>query len=95
MWFCGCDACDEPWEDVADALEEVVLSVAERGTTERLDRRGYGRARYWLDPSYRRRWSSAISKHAMRAEVLEAAIRSSRELDRGRWMPWTPRTRGV
>jgi hypothetical protein len=95
MWFCGCDACDEPWEDVADWLEEVVLSVAERGTTERLDRRRRGRARYWLDASSRRRRAGSISKSAMRSEVLESAIASSRELDHGRWMPWTPRTSTV
>lgn len=93
MWFCGCDACDEPWEDVADSLEEVVLSVAERGITERLDRRERGRARYWLDLSRRRRWSGSIPKRGMRPEVLETAHRSSRQLDHGQWMPWTPRTR--
>jgi hypothetical protein len=25
---CGCDACDDRWEDVADAMEEAVLTAA-------------------------------------------------------------------
>jgi hypothetical protein len=95
MWFCGCDACDEPWEDVADSLEDVVLSVAERGTTERIDGRIRGRARYWLDPSRGRVWAGSIPKRGMRLEILEAASSSSRERDHGRWMPWTPRTSTV
>ncbi len=95
MWFCGCDACDEPWEDVADSLEDVVLSVAERGTIERLDRRARGSARYRLDPSRRRMWDGSVPKRAMRPEILEAANDSSRELEDGRWMPWTPRASAV
>lgn len=95
MWFCGCDACDEPWEDVADSLEDVILSVAERGTTERLDRRRRGRARYWLDPSRRRMWAGSIPKREMRPQVLEAASTWPGEHDHGRWMPWTPRTSAV
>lgn len=95
MSFCGCDACDEPWEDVADSLEEVVLSVAESGTTERLDRRRQGSARYWLDPSRRRMWAGSIPKRVMRPEVLAAVSSSSHKLDHGWWMPWTPRTNGA
>ncbi|KAF2414330.1 hypothetical protein B1729_05280 [Microbacterium sp. B35-04] len=92
MWFCGCDACDEPWEDVADSLEDVILHVAERGTTERLDSRAWGSAHYRLDPSRRRMWGGSIAKRAMRPEILKAANNSSRELGDGRWLPWTPRT---
>lgn len=92
MWFCGCDACDEPWEDIADSLEDVVLTVAERGTTERIDRRAWGRARYWLDPSRRRIAAGSIPKSAMRPGILEAAKSSSRQLETGRWLPWTTRT---
>ena len=95
MWFCGCDACDEPWEDIADSLEDVILSVAEQGTTERINRRRRGKARYRLDPSRRRMWAGSIPKLAMRPEVLEAVSNSSRHLDDGRWMPWTPRTDAV
>lgn len=92
MSFCGCDACDEPWEDVADSLEEVILAVAERGTTERLDRRPRGHARYWLDPSRPRTWAGSIPMSMMRPAVLDAVRSTSLQLDHGRWLPWTRRT---
>lgn len=95
MWFCGCDACDEPWEDVADSLEDVILTVVDRGTTERLDRRRRGRARYWLDPSRRSAWAGSIPKQEMRPQLLEAVSSWYRKHEDGRWMPWTPRTSKV
>lgn len=91
MWFCGCDACDEPWTEVADSLEHVVLSVSGRGLTERLDRRRRGHARYWLDPTRRREWTGSRAKRGMRADVLAIADTSARQLEGGHWRPWTIR----
>lgn len=33
--FCGCDACDEPWEYSADEMEWQVFAVADGGLSER------------------------------------------------------------
>lgn len=92
MWFCGCDACDEPWDDVADSLEDVILSIAEHGMTEKVDRRAWGRARYALDPTEQDTWTGSIPKRMLRPEILEASHNTSRDLDQGRWRPWTRRS---
>ncbi|TQK20542.1 hypothetical protein FBY40_3079 [Microbacterium sp. SLBN-154] len=89
MWFCGCDACDEPWEEIADSLEHVVLAVSGHGLTERMDKRRRGYARYWLDPTRRREWSGALPKRGMRADALATATASTLRAHRGTWRPWT------
>lgn len=91
MWFCGCDACDEPWEGVADALEHVILTVVTRGLSERVDPHRRGSARYWLDSSQRRQLTGAIPKRGMSPAVLARATEASRRLGDGMWSPWTPR----
>lgn len=37
---CGCDACDETWEPLADDLEQIVLAVVEGRFAESLQRKG-------------------------------------------------------
>lgn len=34
---CGCDACDETWENIADEMESVVSSVVSGGYSESVD----------------------------------------------------------
>src|SRR5438270_3474905 len=37
---CGCDACDDAWQDIADTMEALVLAVADGTFTEWLDLTG-------------------------------------------------------
>ncbi|MFF1383472.1 DUF6226 family protein [Arthrobacter sp. NPDC058288] len=89
---CGCDACDEPAETVADRMEMLVLAVAAGGYSERY-------------PVGRRRWSeyaltavdgsgsesgSGEPGPADAARLQEAEVRL-REVARG-WRPWPLRS---
>jgi hypothetical protein len=62
MWFCGCDRCDDNWRDVADSLESVILAIAKNGLTEHVDKRPWGRARYWLHPDRSSKSSGSIPR---------------------------------
>jgi hypothetical protein len=94
LWFCGCGACDEPWEDVAEALEAVVLSLVAHGLTETIDPSRWGRARYWAGPTGME-WDGSLPKRSMRPEVLVRARQAVLKLEDGRWKPWIRRSDSV
>jgi hypothetical protein len=89
---CGCDACDERWEDAADAMEQLVFAVTDGSFNERITL-----------PA----WSAGKATVEYRIEVAGAGVRSgvahgvepdpavrddAARLDRlpgGRWQPWT------
>lgn len=86
---CGCDACDESWDTVAEELEWQVLAVAEGGLRESV-RDG--------DPPTIDMLLESPGIAAIRGEMSTDMIPPER-LERaravlagnGRWTPWTPR----
>jgi Family of unknown function (DUF6226) len=91
LWFCGCDSCDDRWQDVAEGLESVVLGIARSGFTEKVDRGRWGRARYWLDPTRPKRSAGSIPKSMVRADLLASATTTLATLPGGAWAGFTPR----
>jgi hypothetical protein len=91
LWFCGCEACDEPWEDVAEDLETVVLSLVAHGLTETIDSFRWGRARYWAGPTGKE-YEGSLPKSSMRPEMLANAKQAALKLEAGRWKPWIRRS---
>jgi hypothetical protein len=89
MWFCGCDYCDDRWQDVADHLEEVVLRVVRDGLTEVIDRRRRGRARFWLDRRRLREWSGSMPKTWSRSSDPAHWSNILASLPQGRWAAYT------
>ncbi|MCS3844355.1 DUF6226 family protein [Microbacterium sp. AK031] len=84
---CGCDACDETWERVADSMEWDVQTVVEGGYEERAGRQGEA---YRLSDADGSRSSSGQSQDVPRAR-LDAASGALTEID-GAWTAW-PRLR--
>ena len=91
MWFCGCDSCDDRWEDVAESLEHVVLHVVREGLAEVIDKRRHGRARYWLNRRRPQEWSGSVPKTLMRRLDLIEQARVLESLPQGRWSGYTGR----
>jgi len=90
MWFCGCDLCDETWQEVADALEEVFLQLARGGVAEGLKPGRSGQAR-WSLTSSSRDWSGVMPLKGVRRRERRLWAERLTELSEGRWSGWTPR----
>jgi hypothetical protein len=94
LWFCGCDACDEPWQDVADATEQVVLGLARGGVAERLVPGRLGRpriARFALTKP-RATWSGTVPTRGASRRELRRWQGELAGLTDGRWSGWTRRS---
>ncbi len=91
LWFCGCDLCDDRWEDTADSLETVVLAVARGGLTERIGRGPWGYARYSLDVNETPPWVGMIAKRSFPAAALREYRRLLENLPRGVWSEYSRR----
>ncbi len=81
---CGCDACDETWERMADRIEWDVQTVVEGGYEERADRQGVG---FRLSGVNGSRSSSGRSQDVPRTR-LDAASFALADID-GRWSAWS------
>ena len=89
---CGCDACDEPWDDVADEMERLVFAVTDGRFSERivLPPRSAGKAtvKYSIETLD----GAVQSGVAYDVEPDPALPDDAARLDRlpaGRWQPWT------
>ncbi|WP_210481592.1 DUF6226 family protein [Naasia sp. SYSU D00948] len=85
---CGCDACDETWDALADEMEWQVLAVASGGYREAVSRDAGLGVEYSLrggDGSARRSGRSRVEDHENAR--LQAAERALRGLPEG-WRPW-------
>lgn len=88
---CGCDACDENWETVADDLEWMVFAVVEGGFTERVTRRPRTRVSHRLERSDGYRGGKGLAgADTTRRQLADARDRLA-PLHGGRWEPWSPR----
>lgn len=89
---CGCDACDETWEKVADDMECLVLAVAEGTFVERIALTSDGTA----SVEYAIRSPNGTGRGGSRGGVeADSGLRDdAARLDRlpgGHWQPWTSR----
>ena len=87
---CGCDACDDTWQGMADELEQDVLAVVSGGYRESV---GAG-LRPWLE--YEMNYpggshSGRGERETIPAERLKVARQALRDLPDG-WAAWPPRT---
>jgi Family of unknown function (DUF6226) len=88
--MCGCDACDETWQVVADELESIVQIVASGGYREEVRRIGQQtRIACDLRATDGSHNSSSWVEAGPGADILDAAARLN-ELPGG-WAPWPPR----
>ena len=90
LWFCGCEVCDEPWEEIAGSLEEVVLGLAGGGVAESLGPGRSGRAR-WALTRWRRDWSGTVPSLGVRRRERHRWEDQLAQLPDGRWSGWTVR----
>lgn len=88
--FCGCDMCDETWQEVADALEDVFLQLARDGVAESLEPGRSGRARWSLTRSSGD-WSGVMPLKGVRRRQQRLWGEQLSQLADGRWSGWTPR----
>ncbi len=90
---CGCDACDDSAETVADDLEWRVFAVVEGGFTERVTRR----LRTWVSHGLERSDGYRGGEGLAGADTTRRQLADARDrlapLDGGRWEPWSPRER--
>ena len=94
MWFCGCDACDEPWEDTADWLESVILSVAAGELRERISHRPFARARSQLGGGASRLARGVHPVGNVDPGVLREMRNTLDSLTDGTWQPYSLRQGG-
>ena len=86
---CGCDACDDSWELLADEIEHTVLAVATGGFTERISNR-WRSMRHWS----LRDGDWAVSSGNVVQNVEPSRLKAYRkQLDAldGPWHPWSAR----
>ena len=89
---CGCDACDETWEDAADNMERLVFAVTDGRFSERivLPPRSDGKAtvEYRIEGG-----GGGVRSRVSHGVEPDSALRDeAARLDRlptGRWQPWT------
>jgi hypothetical protein len=93
MWFCGCDACDDRWQDTADSLEAVLLGVAQEGLTEVIPPRRRARAEYWLSRRRRTEWTGSMSKTTFRPADVEKWSRVLNTLPQSTWAAYSRRVK--
>jgi hypothetical protein len=86
--FCGCDACDERWDRLADELEWQTLAVTSGGFQERIVAGADLDVTMSLESAD---GSSSIGSQSQRvdfpADRVEVAEKRLRELG-GPWVPW-------
>ncbi|TQL47074.1 hypothetical protein FB562_0120 [Homoserinimonas aerilata] len=85
--FCGCDACDTPWEYEVDELEWRVLAVVAGGLSERHSGREFGHTLEAVDGGARSGGESLIEQVA--PERLAAAASVIDSVPDG-WASWPP-----
>ncbi len=95
MWFCGCDACDEPWEDTADWLESVILSVAAGELRERIGHHPFARARFQLGGDASRLARGVFPVGNVDPRVLRETRNTLDSLPDGTWQPYSLRQSGA
>jgi hypothetical protein len=95
MWFCGCDACDEPWEDTADWLENAILSVAAGELRERISHRPFARARFQLGGDASRLARGVHPVGNVDPGVLRETRNTLDSLPDGTWQPYSLRQGGT
>lgn len=87
---CGCDACDDTWEAVADELEWRVLAVVEGGFTERVTRGLRAHVGHTLTRADSWRGAEGRSGPDTTRRDLAAARSRLATID-GAWAAWSPR----
>lgn len=90
MWFCGCDACDETWQEVADSLEDVLLRLARGGVSESLGRGRSGRAQWSLGRPGGV-WSGTMPLRGVPRRQRHEWAGQLEQLPEGRWSGWARR----
>lgn len=81
---CGCDACDENWEQGADELERIAHAVVSGHFSERITGRIRPKVHYSLGSGGRGGWG--IPPGSLTREGLKAARKTLRSV--GAWKPW-------
>lgn len=81
---CGCDACDETWDRVAEDLERVVLAVADGGFVERIAVEGDGSATVHYEFGRRSGATGRVPPDA----GLRRDMTRLEQLPDARWQPW-------
>ena len=92
---CGCDACDETWDNAADEMERLVLAVTDGKFSERIALPGAPAATASVEHRIEAPggWVRSGVTHGAQpdAALRDDAARLDR-LPRGRWQPWTRRS---
>jgi Family of unknown function (DUF6226) len=86
---CGCDACDETWEQAADDMERLVFAVTDGRFTERVDLASDGKAT--VEHSIETSGGPGRSRVAHGVEPDPGLGDDAARLDglpAGRWQPW-------
>jgi len=90
---CGCDACDDSAEALADDLEWRVFAIIEGGFTERVTRGPRTRVSHRLErPDGYRGGEGRAGADTTRKELADARARLA-PLEDGRWAAWSLRER--
>ena len=91
---CGCDACDETWEKVADDMEGLVLAVADGTFTEGIINPSDGKAtvEFGIRPFGRAGRSGATHRVEPEPELRADAARLD-GLPGGCWQPWARKSK--
>ncbi len=95
---CGCDACDETWDDAADDMERLVFAVTDGSFSERIvlppPSSGKATVEYRIEAA-----GGGVRSGVAHGLQPDPALRDdAARLDRlptGRWQPWTRRSSGV
>jgi hypothetical protein len=89
---CGCDACDDTWEGVADDIEWIVEAIVSGGFREEL-RSGSHAPWVWHEfrASDGSRMQSGGHELAIDVDPQRAAAVARLETLSGPWAPWSPR----
>ncbi len=91
---CGCDACDERWDDAADDMERLVFAVTDGTFSERIVLSPASVATATVE--YTIEGDGTVRSGAAHGVHPDAALRDdAASLDRlpgGRWRPWTRRS---
>jgi hypothetical protein len=87
---CGCDACDETWENAADDMEQLVFAVTDGRFGERITVPSDGK----VTVEYRIKTSGGAGRSGVTHGVepdpgLRADAARLSSLPAGRWQPWT------
>ncbi|WP_062078232.1 DUF6226 family protein [Demequina globuliformis] len=84
---CGCDACDESWQESADDLEKVVFAVAAGGLDEWVGRGPRARVGFRLTYPAGSQAGESRAKEFPRERIVEA--RRTLKHVRGAWRAWS------